>query len=226
MVLTDPTDQPGTFWDAWSNHHLVVGHLYETLITVDCIGGIHPGLAASWSADPEGRRWTFVLRRDARFWDGSWVRAVDVQRSLMDSDAGISIIDSIVVSDDRTVIVFANESTVNFPFVLAAPSFTVSKASQASGLIQGSGPFRLDLSESPPSGASVYTLKPTAYSAKKKPVLQFTESAARDERDLLIGDVDLLVTSDPTVLDYARLRNQFSVLPLRAVWLFVGLIVK
>ena len=214
VVLTDPTDQPGTFWDAWSNHHLVVGHLYETLITVDCIGGIHPGLAASWSADPEGRRWTFVLRRDARFWDGSWVRAVDVQRSLMDSDAGISIIDSIVVSDDRTVIVFANESTVNFPFVLAAPSFTVSKASQASGLIQGSGPFRLDLSESPPSGASVYTLKPTAYSAKKKPVLQFTESAARDERDLLIGDVDLLVTSDPTVLDYARLRNQFSVLPL------------
>ncbi|MCH8276401.1 MAG: hypothetical protein IIA50_02510, partial [Bacteroidetes bacterium] len=51
VVLTDPTDQPGTFWDAWSNHHLVVGHLYETLITVDCIGGIHPGLAASWSAD-------------------------------------------------------------------------------------------------------------------------------------------------------------------------------
>ncbi len=50
---------------------LLFRHLYETLIRVDCQGRVYPGLAASWSTADRGRSWRFVLRGDARFWDGS-----------------------------------------------------------------------------------------------------------------------------------------------------------
>lgn len=43
----------------------------ETLVTSDLDGQIVPGLATSWAATPDGRTWTFELRQDVTFHDGT-----------------------------------------------------------------------------------------------------------------------------------------------------------
>src|SRR6185503_16915130 len=53
-------------------------HLYEPLVRVTCGGEIAPALAESWSTDDGGRSWTFTLRANLRFWDGSPVTPQDV----------------------------------------------------------------------------------------------------------------------------------------------------
>ncbi|MFW6200455.1 MAG: ABC transporter substrate-binding protein, partial [Gemmatimonadota bacterium] len=51
------------------------GLLYESLVGIDCTGRLLSGLASAWESDDGGRRWTFTLRTDARFWDGDPVTA-------------------------------------------------------------------------------------------------------------------------------------------------------
>ena len=52
--------------------------IYETLVVVDADrGGALPGVAERWSMSPDGLRWTFHLRPDARWSNGDVVRAQD-----------------------------------------------------------------------------------------------------------------------------------------------------
>lgn len=57
----------------------VFRQLFESLVSVDCAGAVRPGLARSWRADPEGRVWTFRLRGNLRWADGSPVRGLAVR---------------------------------------------------------------------------------------------------------------------------------------------------
>ena len=43
-------------WPRNSGERLLFDHLYETLITVDCLGQVQSGLAESWSRGDGGRR--------------------------------------------------------------------------------------------------------------------------------------------------------------------------
>src|SRR5262245_30841033 len=67
------------------SERLVFRQLYETLVSVDCMGRARPGLASSWRLDgnsnggSDGRMWIVTLRPDARFSDGSPVTAADVR---------------------------------------------------------------------------------------------------------------------------------------------------
>jgi oligopeptide transport system substrate-binding protein len=56
---------------------IVVGNLFDGLTTLDAAGAVRPAVAASWTSDPALRRWEFHLRPDARWADGSPVRAED-----------------------------------------------------------------------------------------------------------------------------------------------------
>jgi oligopeptide transport system substrate-binding protein len=56
---------------------VVVGNLFDGLTTLDAAGAVRPAVAASWTSDPGLRRWEFHLRPDARWADGSPVRAED-----------------------------------------------------------------------------------------------------------------------------------------------------
>jgi oligopeptide transport system substrate-binding protein len=56
---------------------IVLGNLFDGLTGIDPSGGVRPAVAASWSSDPALRRWEFRLRPDARWSDGSPLRAVD-----------------------------------------------------------------------------------------------------------------------------------------------------
>ena len=56
---------------------VVLGNLFDGLTSIDPSGVVRPAVAASWSSDPDLRRWEFRLREDARWSDGSPVRSSD-----------------------------------------------------------------------------------------------------------------------------------------------------
>lgn len=78
QVIT-PTLEPA-FFSLYHNYTLV-DNLYDTLVETDGRGRLIPGLATSWSS--KGPVWTFKLRRDARFSDGSRITSTDVRFTLL-----------------------------------------------------------------------------------------------------------------------------------------------
>src|SRR5271169_240212 len=68
----------------------VVYDLFEGLLTYDADGALVPGVAASWSASPDGLTWTFKLR-DAKWSNGDPIVAADFVysfRRLLDPATG------------------------------------------------------------------------------------------------------------------------------------------
>jgi oligopeptide transport system substrate-binding protein len=55
----------------------VIDDLFEGLVRVDPAGQIVPGVARTWESSPDGRKWTFHLRDDARWSNGDKVTAGD-----------------------------------------------------------------------------------------------------------------------------------------------------
>jgi len=45
--------------------------IYETLVRLDKDLNLTPGLVESWEAQENGKVWTFNLRRDVKFHDGT-----------------------------------------------------------------------------------------------------------------------------------------------------------
>lgn len=61
---------------------VVVDALFDSLVALDVELGVVPAAASSWDVDDEGRRFTFTLREDATFHDGSPVTADDFVRTF------------------------------------------------------------------------------------------------------------------------------------------------
>jgi ABC-type dipeptide/oligopeptide/nickel transport system permease subunit/ABC-type transport system substrate-binding protein len=58
------------------------GLVFARLVTWDRDGKLAPELATSWRASPDGRTYTFELKRGVRFHDGAELAADDVKRSF------------------------------------------------------------------------------------------------------------------------------------------------
>src|SRR5215218_5283820 len=56
---------------------VILGNLFDGLTAIDPSGAVRPSVAASWTSDPDLRRWEFRLRPEARWSDGSPVHATD-----------------------------------------------------------------------------------------------------------------------------------------------------
>jgi oligopeptide transport system substrate-binding protein len=65
-----------------SHEFRIAQDLFEGLTTESATGAVIPGVASSWTASRDGRTWTFHLRPDARWSDGSPVTADDFVYSL------------------------------------------------------------------------------------------------------------------------------------------------
>ncbi|AKB33320.1 Oligopeptide ABC transporter, periplasmic oligopeptide-binding protein OppA [Methanosarcina siciliae HI350] len=83
----------------------------ETLVGVDYEGKITPNLAKSWEVSDDGKNWTFVLREDVLFHDGTpftaGVMKTSLERSFVRSE---SIFEKIPISaieapDNRTLVI-------------------------------------------------------------------------------------------------------------------------
>ncbi len=204
-----------------AGERLMFRQLYETLITVDCLGEVRAGLAVSWDRGDGGRRWTFELRENARFWDGTPVTAYDVTESwrytaLYPASGGSNEwgagIDSVTVDGDRVLHVYFTERHREVPLVLAASRYAVAKSTWESRWPFGSGPYRIIAAERESPWASWRTITVQPVDGRKEQIIRFVEASRGDARDLLEGGIDLMVTSDPAVIEYAGRR--FSTVPL------------
>ena len=81
IAATPVSLDPATAND--QSYYQIVFNMLETLIAVNWqTGALEPMLATNWQPDASHRRWTFVLRRDVFFHDGSPLNAAAVKASL------------------------------------------------------------------------------------------------------------------------------------------------
>ena len=193
----DPTHAPVPRNDA---ERLVFRHLYETLVRFDCEGRAVPALAESWTSSEGGQRWAFTLRADAQFWDGAPVTARDVV--VGKGGAGYTL----TPIDARVVGVWLARGSDDVPAFLADPALAVTKPAPGGDWPIGTGRYWV-------TGANTTSQEIRALSSAGD-TLVFRQAAASDPRDLLDAGVDLLVTRDRPVLDYAATQPAFAVVEL------------
>ncbi|HEV8264949.1 MAG TPA: ABC transporter substrate-binding protein [Gemmatimonadales bacterium] len=193
----DPAHAPVPLNDA---ERVVFGQLYETLLRFDCEGRPMPGLAESWTSSDGGRRWTLTLRAEAQFWDGAPVTARDVV--VGKGGAGFTL----SATDARVVTVALARGTDSPPAFLADPALAIVKPAPDRGWPIGTGRYWVTGATTTPQEIRAQT---TAGDT-----LVFRLTTGRDPRDLLDAGVDLLITHDRAVLDYAATQPRFATLEL------------
>ncbi len=110
-ISADPQGFDPHLTSAYSSFE-VLENVFNTLVTVDENLNIVPSLAESWDVSDDGLTWTFNLRQDVTFHDGSEFTADDVKYSyerILDPEVGsgaswrLAGVESIDVVDDYTV---------------------------------------------------------------------------------------------------------------------------
>jgi peptide/nickel transport system substrate-binding protein len=80
--LTLPVSGIDPHVNASSELGIALSSVYDTLVAQDKDGTFHPSLAESWEISPDGRVYTFRLRPDVTFHDGTPFNAQAVVRNL------------------------------------------------------------------------------------------------------------------------------------------------
>jgi peptide/nickel transport system substrate-binding protein len=111
----------------------VMVEVFDTLVryaTPDASATPVPDLATSWSVSPNGKTYTFKLRR-ARFSNGQWVTAQDVKYSLarasdpVSSYGGLYPISSIETPNSATVVLHLKTPAPGLIYALGFPAASI-----------------------------------------------------------------------------------------------------
>jgi hypothetical protein len=90
---------------------------YDTLIRLDCEGRPIPGLASSWTHNPDGTAWTFV------FGDSSRSGAMDVASVWNSSDTASAILEmsgvNEAIPDSTTLVIHLDHPSESVPIIFA-----------------------------------------------------------------------------------------------------------
>lgn len=206
----DPRHAPAPETDA---ERLLFSALYEPLVRADCGARVVAALAATWESGDGGRRWTFTLREDARFWDGVPVTARDVHASWTAREAAGfvgpwdgTVAEAVTIAGERTLIVRLARPRSDAPLPLAHPTLAVAKAVRGLRWPLGTGPYWLDESTAGLAASPAF--------GQARPVLLLRPLATGDARDLVDSGVDALVADDPATLAYAGTRPELRAAPV------------
>jgi hypothetical protein len=202
----DPAHAPVPATDA---ERLVFRQLYETLVRVDCVGDVRPGLASRWRAEDGGSRWVFELTPGARFWDGTPVDATAL-RAGWDGTPALMVRD-VAASGDGSVVV-----SLRVPHPIDAfgdASWSVVKRIPESPWPLGTGPVWTGGWEGDGAGR-VLRAVPLRDAGEDTPVVEFRTAVATDPRDALDAPVDVMVTRDGGAVRYGAGRGDWRLVPL------------
>jgi peptide/nickel transport system substrate-binding protein len=177
----------------------------EGLTKINVDGRITPLLAESWTIDPDGKVYTFKLKKGVKFHDGEPFTSNDVKFSFERAKAPGSTnkakkavfdnIGRIDTPDPATVIVVLANADGNFLFrmgentaVILSPKSAPSEATHP----VGTGPYRF---EAWAKGSSITLLRNDQYRdaakvAMKKVTYRFINDPAAQVAALLAGDID------------------------------------
>ena len=198
--LTEPVEPRHAPIPTNDAERLVFRHLYETPVRFDCEGKPAPELAEKWVKDDDGRRWTFRLRDGAQFWDGAPVTAQDVVfgRGGMGYTLG--------ALETRVVTVTLAQQANEVPPVLADPGLAVVKPAPDTSWPIGTGAYW--------ATSATTTAQEMRAQNSRGDTLVFRIASSGDARDLLDAGVDLLVTRDRALRDYAATLKDRAVVAL------------
>jgi peptide/nickel transport system substrate-binding protein len=157
VVIGIPLEPPNldpTAGAAAAIDEVVYANVFEGLTRIAPDGSVRPGLAESWAVSTDGLRYTFSLRRDVTFHDGTPFNAEDVAFALNRARAPTSTnaqrgyfepIDRIEIQNPYSVEVTLKRPTGAFLFNLGqGDAVIVGAESAAKNATQpiGTGPFR------------------------------------------------------------------------------------
>jgi peptide/nickel transport system substrate-binding protein len=204
-MILEPTSLDPTSAPAAAIGEIVHYNVLEGLTKINVDGSVTPLLAESWTMDPDGKLFTFKLRKGVKFHDGaafdsaavkfSFMRAKDEKSTNKAKGAVFNNISRIDTPDAYTVIVVLNNPDGNFLFRMGENTAVIlhpnSVANAATKPI-GTGPYQLT---SWNKGSSITLTKwdgfrnPAAIKLKKV-TFRFINDAAAQVAALLAGDVD------------------------------------
>ena len=189
----------------------VSAHTHEPLVRLDCAGVIRPGLADRWTREADGSVWTFTLRGGATMSDGSPVLASRIlegwHESLHQEHLRLAGVTAVDAPGERVIRLTLADPADSVAAILAPVLATAARRGTPSSL--GTGAWRAVLS----ADSTTLTFLEPAGPDRVVPVLRVQPRPA-DLRDALDAGVDLVVTSDPVTLAYARTRPSLELVPL------------
>ena len=134
---------------------LVLEQVYDTLVRPGADLRPQPGLATRWEVDDDGIVWTFHLRRDVTFHDGTPLQADDVVASLQRvratgaDSSRLDLVADLRAPDDLTVEVELDHPAADLPARLGAsprlaivPAEAIEQLDETGTPPPGTGPFR------------------------------------------------------------------------------------
>lgn len=211
--------------------YLVAELLYSGLTRLAPDMTAEPDLAESWTSSSDLTEWTFRLRANVVFHDGSACTAKDVAASftaMLDpktasaARTNIGPVASVEARDDRTAIFKLSTPYADLPVALAYTNAKIIPAAIAQGQLDrlsreaiGTGPFKL-VSYEP--DRQIVVARNDAYYDRGRPYLDRVEmlvypDATAEASALIAGDTDLMSSAQAT--EFPRLSSASGVTALR-----------
>lgn len=196
----------------------VWAQIYETMVRLDADLNLVPGLAESWESQDNGKTWTFKLRKNVEFHDGTPFTAEDVIYSYNDrayvTTAKTLQLEKVEAIDDYTVR-FTCAKQIPLPTYLTHIAWPVvsSTSLDDKGKFRqpvGTGPFKY---ESYNKGQEVVLAKNAAYWGEEvqldKVVFKIIPEASTRIMALNSGDVDMSIKIPES--DVAKLEQNAKI---------------
>ncbi len=207
---------------------IVTEHIFDTLVTLDKDFKIVPRLAESWQSSPDGKEWTFKLRKGVKFTDGTPFNASVVKfniERLLDPKVKVLLrgyidqVESVEIIDEYTV-----KMKLKYPH---APFLArLSSASNAMMSPAAVAKFGQDIARNP-VGTGPYKVKEWVkgdrlvlerneeYWGEKPAIKTITFKPVPDNNTRLAmleaGDADIIVRVPPVEYDRLSKNNAIKV---------------
>jgi peptide/nickel transport system substrate-binding protein len=226
MVL-EPTGLDPTIAPAAAIGEIVHYNVLEGLTKINADGSVTPLLAESWSMEPDGKSYTFKLKKGVKFHDGeafdasdvkfSFERAKDDKSTNKAKKAVFDNIRRIDAPDAHTVILTLDNADPNFLFRMGENTAVILDPKSAAGTTSkpvGTGPFTFDEWK---KGNSVTLKKWPAFRDAKsvkieRVTFRFINDPAARVAALLAGDIDGVPRLDaPQALKQLQGDKRFTV---------------
>jgi peptide/nickel transport system substrate-binding protein len=180
-------------------------NILEGLTKINMDGSVVPLLAESWTVDPDGKVYSFKLKKGVKFQDGEAFDSSDVKFTFERAKAAGStnkakkaVFDNIAridTPDPQTVILVLDHADGNFLFRMGENTAVIldpKSAATTSTQPVGTGPFKLDAWN---KGTSITLVRNENYRDPaaiklKKATFRFINDPAAQVAALLAGDID------------------------------------
>jgi len=123
------------------------GAIFDTLTEIAPDGVLRAELAEAWHSSEDARMWSFDLRRDVRFHDGTPLTADDVVASLQARRIEGAEVSGVQQVADHRVEILLRAANPHLPYLLASPSLVIAPAGQVDRPLAqavGTGCYRVE----------------------------------------------------------------------------------